>query len=397
VLDLGCMPLANALLAAEQLEQPEPSFPLELVFCPSCTLLQLSETVSRESLFSEYPYFSSFSDTMLGHARCLVDRMAKERSLGRDALAIEVASNDGYLLQYYVLWGVPVLGIEPAANIAKVAEEKGIRTLCRFFNEALAEELAANDERGSVVHAHNVLAHVDDLNGFVRGLRTVLRDDGIAVVEVPYVRDMIAGGEFDTIYHEHLCYFSLAALSRLFSRHRLTVTDVERVPIHGGSLRVLLARDDVGVGSHRPAKVSALLAEERAWEVEQDAPYRAFGERVEALRRDLMKLFHRLKENGQRVAAYGASAKGNMLLNYFGIGRDLVEFVADRSPAKQGRFTPGTHLPIVPPTVLVDSMPDYALLLCWNLVDEIVEQQQEYLARGGHFIVPIPELKVVGA
>jgi len=391
------MPLANALLAAEQLGQPEPRFPLELVFCPSCTLLQLTETISRESLFSEYPYFSSYSDTMLGHARCLVDRLAEERRLGRGSLAIEVASNDGYLLQYYRDRGIPVLGIEPAANIAKVAEEKGIQTLCRFFNEALAQELAAKGQRGSVVHAHNVLAHVDDLNGFARGLRAVLRDDGIAVVEVPYVRDMITGGEFDTIYHEHLCYFSLAALTQLFSRHRLTVRDVERLPVHGGSLRVFLARDDGGADGYRLAGVSVLLAEERAWKVEQIAPYRAFGGRVEALRRDLMELLHRVKADGKRVAAYGASAKGNTLLNYFGIGRDLVEFVADRSPVKQGRFTPGTHLPIVPPATLLDSMPDYALLLCWNLVDEIVAQQQEYLARGGQFIVPIPELKVVGA
>ncbi len=392
VLDLGETPLANALLEQERPREPEPRFPLELVFCQSCTLLQITETVPPEVLFGEYLYFSSFSDTMVAHAKALVGRLVAERGLGPGSLAVEAASNDGYLLRFYREAGVPVLGIEPAANIAKVARERGVETLCRFFGTEVARELAAAGTSADVIHANNVLAHVADLNGFVEGFALLLKGDGRVVVETPYAKDMLDGVEFDTIYHEHLCYYSLTALDALFRRHRMTVCDVERLAIHGGSLRVFAARS--GAAEPSPA-VRALLEEERRWGVADPAFYRGFGARVNALRESLRGLLGRLKAEGRRVAAYGASAKGSTLLNTSGIGRETLDFVADRSTVKQGRFTPGTHLPVVAPERLAEAMPDYTLLLTWNFADEILAQQAEYRRRGGKFIVPIPEVKIV--
>lgn len=392
VLDLGRTPLANALLSEADLHRPEADYPLELVFCPDCTLLQITETVPPEVLFSEYLYFSSFSDTMVAHAKSLAGRLVRERGLGPGSLAGEVASNDGYLLQHYRELGVPVLGVEPAANIARVAESKGIPTVCRFFSEAAGREIAASAGRADVIHANNVLAHVADLNGFVEGLRLWLKEDGLVVVEAPYAKDMLDGVEFDTIYHEHLCYFSLTALKALFGRHGLEPVEVERLPIHGGSLRLFAGhagRFPVG------ASVADLLAEERAWGVADVAGYAGFAARVSGLRSELTALLARLKGEGCRLAAYGASAKGSTLLNTFGIGPETLDFVADRSTVKQGLFTPGTHLPVVPPSALLDRSPDYTLLLTWNFADEILAQQSEYRGRGGRFIVPIPEVRVV--
>ncbi|HEX8692060.1 MAG TPA: class I SAM-dependent methyltransferase [Longimicrobium sp.] len=392
VLSLGRTPLANALLAPEELDGPEERFPLDLVVCPRCSLVQITETVPPERLFGEYLYFSSFSDTMLRHAEALAARLVAERSLGPESLVAEVASNDGYLLQYYLRAGIPVLGIEPAANIARVARERGVETVCEFFGAELAARLAAAGRRADVVHANNVLAHVADLNGVVRGFHTLLKSGGAAVIEVPYVRDMIAGTEFDTVYHEHLCYFSLTALDRLFRRHGLVIGDVERLAIHGGSLRLFAFP-----AADRPVpadSVRRLLAEEQEWGVDRPDFYLGFGERVEALRRELRGMLDGLKREGKRIAAYGASAKGSTLLNYFGIGRETLDFVADRSVVKQGRFTPGTHLPVKAPEALLEEMPDCVLLLTWNFADEILEQQAEYRRRGGRFIIPIPELRV---
>ena len=394
VLAMGEMPLANALLGEADLEGPEATYPLELVFCPACSLLQITETVPPEALFSDYPYFSSFSDTMVAHAKTLAEDLTARRSLGRSSRVVEVASNDGYLLQWYQAKGIPVLGIEPALNVAKTAvEERGIETRCAFFGRDLATELVTEGIRADVIHAHNVLAHVPDLRGVVEGFRTLLAPRGCVVVEAPYARDMIDHVEFDTIYHEHLCYFSLTALHGIFERCGLSILDAERDPIHGGTLRITAERTE-DAAQPAPA-VAELLAEESDLGMTAPGYYRDFAARVEALREELNALLDRLHAEGKRVAVYGASAKGSTLMNYFGIGRDRVSFVADRSTVKQGRYTPGTHLPIVPPERLLEEMPDFTLLLVWNFKDEVLAQQAAYCEQGGRFIVPVPAVEIL--
>ena len=390
ILSLGTTPLANRLLSADQLELDEPKYPLDLVVCPSCALVQITETVPPEELFGEYAYFSSFSDSMLTHARTLAERVIRERKLTPRSLVIEIASNDGYLLQYYRQADVPVLGIEPAANIAEHARcDRGIPTLPRFFSRELALDIEGCGQPADVVHANNVLAHVADLNGFVAGLRTVLKPDGVAILEMPYVRDLVERVEFDTIYHEHLCYFSLTSLEPLFAQHGLVVTDVERLSVHGGSLRLFVARQ-----GRRGASVQNLLTEEAALGLNRADYYRDFGRQVEKLRGDLVALLDKLKGQGCRIVAYGASAKGSTLMNYCGIGPDTIDYVVDRSTVKQGRYTPGTHLAIHSPDKLAEARPDYALLLSWNLADEILSQQRRYRQSGGQFIIPIPQVRV---
>jgi C-methyltransferase C-terminal domain/Putative zinc binding domain/Methyltransferase domain len=394
VLSLGATPLANALLTTEDLERPEPRFPLDLVFCENCSLVQITETVPPEQLFRSYLYFSSFSETMLAHARDLSDRFQRDLALGASSLVVEVASNDGYLLQYYKHAGIPVLGIEPAENVARVAiEQRGIPTLSEFFGVRLARALATEGRRADLLHANNVLAHVADLPGFVEGIREMLADEGVAALEFPYLGDMIARSEFDTIYHEHLCYFSLGALVHLFARSGLKAIDVERIPIHGGSLLLTVAR----TSSMRPPQpsVAALLNEEHARGMDGLDFYRGFARRVDSLKEELRGLLNRLKREGHHLAAYGAAAKGSTLLNTFGIGRETLDFVVDRSPHKQGLFMPGVRLPIGPPTQLVERMPSFALLLTWNFAEEILAQQAEYRSKGGQFIVPLPVVRVI--
>lgn len=399
VLSLGRTPLANSLLTTEQLAQPQETYPLDLVFCPACTLVQITETVPPEKLFREYLYFSSFSDTMLAHAQKLAERMTKSRGLDGQRLVVEIASNDGYLLQYYKRAGVRVLGIEPAENIAQVArDERGVETLCEFFSEDLARQLKLNGQGADVLHAHNVLAHVADLNGFVCGLELLLKDDGVAIIEVPYVKEMIDRCEFDTIYHEHLCYFSLTALDHLFQRNGLAIGDVELLPIHGGSLRIFVQQKAALSTKDKPEgslRVQQMLKEEALWGVGSPEFYRGFAAKVDSLRGQLLQTLAELKAMGKGIAAYGASAKGSTLLNYFGIGQETIDFVADRSPIKQGLYTPGTHLPIYAPEKLLQAMPDYVLLLTWNFAGEILAQQAEYRRRGGRFVIPIPEVSVV--
>lgn len=385
VLSLGETPLANALANAG--DPPDARVPLDVVFCPACTLVQITEDVSPELLFRDYVYFSSFSDTAVENARDIAERLTAERKLGAGSLVMEIASNDGYLLQHYRARGIPVLGIEPARNIAEAARERGIETIDEFFTPDLAKRLANGAD---VVHANNVLAHVADLNDFVAGIATILKREGIVSIEVPYVRELIERLEFDTIYHEHLCYFSLTALDALFSRHGLTIGGVERIPIHGGSLRVFAGHD-----AKRGDSVTRLLDEERDWGIAVAESYQRFGDRVRALCDELRATLAGLATEGKRIAAYGASAKGTTLLSFAGIGAETLDFVADRSTVKQGKLTPGTRLPIVPPSELLARMPDYVLLLVWNFADEIMQQQEEYRRRGGRFIIPLPKVTIV--
>ena len=392
VLNLGLMPLANDLCLGRADLQKQARYPLELVFCPDCTLAQITETIDPSVLFGKYLYFSSFSDTMLEHARGLAARMVAERKLGADSLVIELASNDGYLLKSYVKAEVPVLGIEPARNVAKVAIDAGVPTLCDFFDETLGAPLASEGRRADVIHAHNVLAHVADTNGFVKGIAHVLQPDGVAVIEVPYIADLLDGCEFDTIYHEHLCYFSLSSLDQLFSRNGLTVRDVERLDIHGGSLRIFADRRPE---RRRSLAFERLLAEERARGLHRPETYRGFGEKVRRLRLELKAMLDEIKAAGHSIAAYGAAAKGSTLLNAIDAGPELIDFVVDRSPHKQGKLMPGSGIPILAPEALEAQRPDYCLILTWNFADEILRQQAGYRAKGGRFILPIPHPLVI--
>lgn len=390
IFSLGETPLANRLLDEGELEHPEPRHPLDLALCPRCTLLQITHAVPPEQLFQHYVYLSSCSETAVEHAGRLARRMIAEKRLGEKSLVVEVASNDGYLLRHYRQAGIPVLGVEPAANVAEIARrEQGIPTWQAFFDLPLARRIRDTQGAADVVHAHNVLAHVADLNGFAAALRHLLKGDGRLVIEVPYVRDLIESVQFDTIYHEHRCYFSLTALDQLFRQNGLAVMDVERIAMHGGSLRLMLGRQ----GHARP-RVAAMLEQEAAWGIGCPSTYRRFGERVDRLRGDLRRMLERLKSQGMRIAAYGASAKGSTLLNYCGIGASTIQFVVDRNPVKQHRYTPGTRLKIHDPSKLLSEQPEYVLLLTWNFADEILRQQADYRRRGGRFIIPVPRIRV---
>jgi SAM-dependent methyltransferase len=392
VLDLGTQPLANNLLRPEDFAKPEPKFPLRLAVCESCWLLQILDLVPPVQLFSEYLYFSSFSDLMLRHAKAAAERYIREFGLNRQSLVLEIASNDGYLLKNFRSAGVPCLGIEPAANIAKVAREAGIETLVEFFGANLAGHLAAAGRKADLILGNNVFAHVPNTNDFVAGLRAMLKPGGRIVLEFPYAADLIEKGEFDTIYHEHVFYFSLTALAPLFQRHGLSIFAAERLNIHGGSLRLFAGI--TGEHAEQPS-AGALFWEEREKGLAAPAYYHGFASRVLELKDALRTLLRDLKAQGKSVAAYGASAKGSTLLNFCGLGAEMIDFVVDRSSYKQGRLTPGTHLPIVPPEKLVEAQPDYTLLLTWNFAEEILRQQKAYRDKGGKFIIPIPSVTVV--
>lgn len=372
-------------------------YPLDVVFCPSCSLVQITETIPPEKLFTEYFYFSSFSDTVLENAKNISEQLIRRRNLNNSSLVAEIASNDGYLLKNYRAHNIPVLGIEPAKNIAAVAEKSGIHTVCDFFNESLARQLRSGGNEADVIHANNVIAHVADLHSVLEGMKVLLKPDGVAVIENHYVKDLIDHIQFDAIYHEHLCYYSVTSFRNLFQQHQLVLVDVEWLPIHGGSLRVFFQRDDgpQTMAQGGAARVKKLLDEEQSWGVERYDFYKGFGEKVTQAKQELISLLQKLKAEGKTIAVYGASAKSTTLLNYYRIGADLLSYVVDRSTVKQGHYTPGTHLPIYAPQKLLETQPDYVLLLTWNFMDEILHQQEKYRRRGGKFIVPIPQLQIV--
>jgi SAM-dependent methyltransferase len=389
VLSLGRQPLANALLTEAELTSSQPTYPLELAFCPKCALVQLTVSVQPDELFNdEYPYFSSFAPTVVANAESIVTRLVEDRQLGSDHLAMELASNDGYLLQYYVAAGVSVLGIDPARNVADAAEARGVRTRCAFFGRQLGEELRADGIRASVLHANNVIGHVPDPNEIVGGIASVLADDGVAVLEMPYIRDLVQHLEFDTIYHEHYSYFSLSSFSSLLSRNGLQLVDVEHLPIHGGSLRYFAMLDGAATPS---GAVTELQQEEARLGVDRSEFYADFASRVEALRESLRTVLKDLKAQGHRVAGYASAAKATVLLNALGVGAETIEYIVDRSPHKQGRYVPGARIPIFGVERLLEEFPDEVVIFAWNFAEEIMAQQAEYRARGGRFLIPIPE------
>ena len=392
VLDLGLQPLANNLLRPEDVGKPEPLFPLTLTVCTRCWLAQIADLVPPIDLFSEYLYFSSFSDTMLRHARAAARQHTTEFGLGPDSLVVEIASNDGYLLQNFQAAKIPCLGIEPAQNIARVAREKGIETRADFFGRSLAEELADNGRQADLILGNNVFAHAPDTNDFVAGLERLLKPGGRIVLEFPYAVDFVTGCEFDTIYHEHVFYFSLTALEPLFRRHGLEIFRAGRLSIHGGSLRLFAGRTEA-----QPVhdSIAALLAEELAGGFNTLTPYETMASRAQAIREELCALVRSLKREGHSIAAYGASAKGSTLLNYCGLGAEELDFIADRSTAKIGRLSPGRHLPIVNADELARRNPSHTLLLTWNFADEILAQQAAYRNAAGRFILPIPDVRIL--
>jgi hypothetical protein len=392
-LDLGRTPLADALVRPEDRGSGhEEVFPLEVAVCPSCSLVQILEEVAPEKLFVDnYLYFSSFSPALLEHSRTHALGLIESRSLGPESLVVELASNDGYLLRNFVEHGVPVLGIDPAPGQAAAAEASGVPTLAEFFGEELARKLVDDGKRADVIIANNVMAHVPDVNGFVEGMSILLADDGLITVENPYVRDLIHHCEFDTIYHEHFCYYSCTAVDHLMRRHGLFLNHVEYFPdLHGGTLRW-----HCGKREEPSDAVLRYLTLERSSGMTEAAYYLDFGARVTELKSSLLAMLHSFVDSGATIAAYGAAAKGSTLCNFVGIDTELVEFVVDRNVHKQGLLMPGVHLPVRDPAELLDAQPDYVLLLAWNFKDEILEQQAEYVQRGGRFIVPVPSPVVI--
>ncbi|MEM6625334.1 MAG: class I SAM-dependent methyltransferase [Pseudomonadota bacterium] len=385
-LDLGETPLADRLEALEPKVCDTLKFPLKTAFCSNCGLVQITETVRPDILFADrYPYYSSFSPALLAHSRDNVLDMMRRRQLDDSSLVIELASNDGYLLKNYVENGVPVLGIDPADGPAKAAEKIGVPTMNTFFTDALAAQLVNEGRRADIVHANNVLAHVADTNGFVAGLRQILKDDGVGVIEAPYLKPLIDNVEFDTIYHEHLCYFSVTALDKLFRRNGLYLNEIKHLDIHGGSLRLYVGRSEDVTDS-----VTDQLAIEREIGLDKLEYFQDFSEKVLTLKKDLKELLADLKSQGASIAAYGAAAKGATLINYVDLGPDVLDFVVDRNPHKQDMAMPGKHIPILPPEALLDKRPDYVLLLAWNFAGEIIRQQDAYIQAGGKFITPVP-------
>jgi hypothetical protein len=390
-LDLGDLPLPDALVSAEELDAPEARYPLDVAFCPDCSLVQIRQEVPPEQLFVHNNlYFSSFSSGLLAHCREHALNLIETRSLGADSLVVEIASNDGYMLKNFVEHGVRALGIDPGPPQAAAAMAAGVPTLEEFFDAELARRLRAEGHRADVIIANNVMAHTPTLNSFAEGLSILLSDDGIATIENTYVKDLIDHCEFDTIYHEHFSYFSCTAVDALMRRHGLKLLAVDHFPaLQGGSLRWTVGRGEVQESAKR------FLAAEREQGLTEFDYYREFGERVEGIRRDLRALLGRLREEGKSVVGYGAAAKGSTLLNFTGVDGELLDYVVDRNTHKHGLHMPGVHVPIHAPERLLEDQPDYVLLVAWNYKDEVVAQQGEYLERGGTFIVPVPAVEIL--
>ncbi len=392
--DLGMSPLCESFLSAEQLDAMEPFYPLHVRICEDCLLVQLEAYVPGEEIFRDYAYFSAYSDSWVEHARRYAEAMIDRFGLDDESLVVELASNDGYLLQHFVARGIPSLGIEPAANVAEAARDRGVETLVEFFGSELALRLVGEDRRADVIAGNNVLAQVPELNDFVAGIAVLLAPDGVATIEMPHVVRLIEGLQFDTIYHEHYSYFSLTTLVRLFGRHGLEVFDVEELPSHGGSLRVYLQH--AGNASHAtgPA-VAELLEREREGGYASLDGYRDFGGRVAEVKWQLLECLIELRRSGRKVVGYGAPGKGNTLLNYCGIRADLLEYTVDRNPHKHGKFLPGTHIPIHPPERIAETRPDAILILPWNLAKEISGQLAYTRNWGADLVVPIPRPEVL--
>jgi hypothetical protein len=392
--DLGASPLANSYLEPADLARSEAFYPLCVYVCGECLLVQLPEEERPEAIFSDYAYFSSYSDSWLRHARVYAESMIERFGFGGDHQVIEIASNDGYLLRWFKEWGVPVLGVEPAGNVAAAAEAAGIPTAVRFFGAATARELVAGGKRADLLVGNNVLAHVPDLNDFVAGLKLLLAPAGVLTMEFPHLLRLMAEDQFDTIYHEHYSYFSFATVLKVFAAHGLTLFDVEELPTHGGSLRIY-ARHDEDAARPVGERVADLLAREAAAGLGNLETYRSFGERVRRVKWGLLRFLIETREAGKSIAGYGAPAKGNTLLNYCGIRTDLLDYTVDRSPHKQGRYLPGVRIPIHGPDRLRETRPDYVLILPWNLKEEIVEQMADVRSWGGRFVVAIPEVEIL--
>jgi SAM-dependent methyltransferase len=393
VVDLGMSPLCESFLRGDQLNQMEPFYPLNVWVCEQCFLVQLEEYVTGEDIFTDYAYFSSFSDSWLKHARRYVDQMIDQLGLTRKHRVVEIASNDGYLLQFFVQRGIPALGIEPAANVAKVAEQKGVPTIVKFFGVDTARELAAAGHEADLILGNNVLAQVPDINDFVGGLKILLAPTGVITIEFPHLLRTIDGNQFDQVYHEHFSYFSLYAAERIFAAHGLPIFDVEELTTHGGSIRIY-ARHAEDTTKEITDRLVALRAREEDAGVATLGYYEDFESRVRETKRKLLQFLIEAKRDGKRVVGYGAPGKGNTLLNYCGIRTDFVDFTVDRSPHKHGKFLPGTHIPIFSPERLWDARPDFVLILPWNLKTEIMDQLSGIREWGGQFVVPIPEVTV---
>jgi SAM-dependent methyltransferase len=388
LVDLGMSPLCESFLPADRIEEMEPFYPLHVRVCEQCWLVQLPSFVPPEEIFTEYAYFSAYSTAWVEHAREYVDMISSRLGLGPDDLVVEIASNDGYLLQHFLGKDVPILGIDPAENVAKAAEERGVPTLVEFFGRAVAEQLASEGRSARLVVGNNVLAQVPDLNDFIAGVHALLRPDGTATFEFPHLLRLLDGLQYDTIYHEHFSYFSLATIAEVCAAHGLEVYDVEELWTHGGSLRVYAQRVDGPNGVE--SSVDAILSDEETAGLRSRERYAGFAQDVKESKRALLELLIDLRRGGKQVVGYGAPGKGNTLLNYCGIRTDLLDYTVDRNPYKHGLFTPGTHIPIHPPERIAETKPDYVLVLPWNLVDEIAEQLSYLRDWGGELIVPIP-------